>query len=120
MIEPMLPILAILVISLAAAQGQTLTVTLLGSGGGPPPNLERFGPSTLVEAGDQKLLFDAGRGTILQLRRLNIPYITRLFLTHLHPHLRASGPLAFPMAGARNPSSENLGAERHERHDEGL
>ena len=30
--------------------------------GVPIPSPDRFGPSTLVEAGDQKLLIDAGRG----------------------------------------------------------
>src|SRR6266478_1500933 len=37
-------------------------VTLLGTGT-PIPDPDRFGPSTLVEAGNQKLLFDAGRGS---------------------------------------------------------
>jgi len=34
-------------------------VTLLGTGA-PPPVLDRFGPSTLVEVGDHKFIFDAG------------------------------------------------------------
>jgi hypothetical protein len=40
-----------------------LKVTILGSLGGPPVNLQRFGPSILVETsvGD-RLLFDCGRG----------------------------------------------------------
>ena len=38
-----------------------LTVTLLGTGT-PRPVVERFGPSILVEAGKEKLLFDGGRG----------------------------------------------------------
>ncbi len=37
----------------------TFRVTLLGTGG-PPPIMDRFGPSTLVEAGTEKFLFDAG------------------------------------------------------------
>jgi ribonuclease BN (tRNA processing enzyme) len=36
-------------------------VTLLGTGV-PIPSPDRFGPCTLVEAGDQKFLIDAGRG----------------------------------------------------------
>lgn len=40
---------------------QSIKVALLGTGG-PVPSIERFGPSTLVEAGGQKLLFDCGRG----------------------------------------------------------
>jgi ribonuclease Z len=60
-------------------------VTLLGTGA-PPPLLGRFGPSTLVEAGDQKFIFDAGRGAMQRLYQLGIPFadITGLLLTHHH------------------------------------
>ena len=40
----------------------SIIVTLLGTGT-PGPRIERFGPSTLVEAGGLRLLFDCGRGT---------------------------------------------------------
>ena len=60
-------------------------VTLLGTGA-PPPMLDRFGPSTLVEVGGEKLLFDAGRGALQRLHQLEIPFgdITGMFLTHHH------------------------------------
>jgi len=60
-------------------------VTLLRTAS-PSPRADRFGPSTLVEAGDQKLLFDAGRGVPIRLRQLNVPLgkINVLFLTHYH------------------------------------
>jgi len=60
-------------------------VTLLGTGA-PPPALNRFGPSTLVEVGDQKFLFDAGRGALQRLHQLGIPFgdITGICLTHHH------------------------------------
>jgi ribonuclease Z len=60
-------------------------VTLLGTGA-PPPVLDRFGPSTLVEVGDQKFIFDAGRGAMQRLFQLGIPFadITGMFLTHHH------------------------------------
>jgi ribonuclease Z len=60
-------------------------VTLLGTGA-PPPVLDRFGPSTLVEAGNQKFIFDAGRGAMQRLHQLAIPFaeITGMFLTHHH------------------------------------
>ena len=60
-------------------------VTLLGTGS-PTPRADRFGPSTLVEAGPQKLLFDAGRGVPIRLRQLNVQLgkINVLFLTHYH------------------------------------
>jgi hypothetical protein len=47
-------------------------VTLLGTGT-PIPVPDRFGPSTLVEAGDQKLLFDAERGASIRLHQLGVP-----------------------------------------------
>jgi hypothetical protein len=33
----------------------------------PAPVMNRFGPSILLEAGDQKLIFDVGRGAIQRL-----------------------------------------------------
>jgi hypothetical protein len=43
------------------ADADRFRVTLLGTGI-PVPEPDRFGPATLVEAGGQVLLFDAGRG----------------------------------------------------------
>ncbi len=70
---------------MANSAPDTLRVTLLGTGG-PPPILDRFGPCTLVEAGSEKFLFDAGRGALQRLFQLKIRFseITGLFLTHLH------------------------------------
>lgn len=67
-----------------AGQGD-FRVTLIGSGV-PIPVADRFGPATLVEAGDQKLLFDAGRGATIRLWQLKIPFgkVSPLFLTHFH------------------------------------
>lgn len=60
-------------------------VTLLGTGA-PPPVLDRFGPSTLVEVGGLKFLFDAGRGALQRLYQLGVPFgeIDGMFLTHHH------------------------------------
>lgn len=60
-------------------------VTLLGTGS-PTLSDTRFGPSTLVEAGDQRLVFDAGRGAAQRLQQLGVPFdrIDAIFLTHLH------------------------------------
>jgi ribonuclease Z len=60
-------------------------VTLLGTGV-PIPSPERFGPCTLVEAGDQKILIDAGRGATIRLYQLKIPIgrIDLQLLTHYH------------------------------------
>jgi ribonuclease Z len=60
-------------------------VTLLGTGT-PLPCHERFGSSTLIEAGGRKLLIDAGRGATIRLHQLGIPLgrIDALLLTHYH------------------------------------
>jgi len=62
-----------------------IKVTLLGTGS-PLPLMDRFGPSILVQAGSETLLFDAGRGCLQRLRQINVSYdkINALFLTHLH------------------------------------
>ncbi len=69
----------------ARAGAQDITVTLLGTGS-PPPVMDRFGPSTLVEAGGQRFLFDAGRGALQRLAQLKIGWqdVDGIFLTHLH------------------------------------
>ena len=60
-------------------------VTLLGTGT-PVPSPDRFGPCTLVEAGDQKFLIDAGRGATIRLHQLKLPIgrIDVQLLTHYH------------------------------------
>jgi len=86
-------------------------VTLLGTGA-PPPSLERFGPSTLVEVGREKFIFDAGRGAMQRLHQLGIPFseITGLFLTHHHsdhvvgfPDLWLTGWIGRPWGNRRTP-----------------
>jgi ribonuclease Z len=69
----------------AEAAQSDFRLTLIGSGN-PVPEADRFGPATLVEAGDQKLLFDVGRGATIRLRQLKIPFskVSPLFLTHFH------------------------------------
>jgi len=70
---------------MAESPNDLFRVTLLGTGA-PPPVLDRFGPSTLVEAGKEKFIFDAGRGAMQRLHQLVIPFadITGVFLTHHH------------------------------------
>jgi len=70
----------------APAAGSKLKVILLGTAGGPTIDPDRLGISTLVVAGSEQLLFDAGRGLTFGLARLSIraSTITKLFLTHLH------------------------------------
>src|SRR6266852_702669 len=86
-------------------------VTLLGTGA-PPPVLNRFGPSTLVEAGWKKFIFDAGRGAMQRLHQLGIPFadISGIFLTHHHsdhvvgfPDLWLTGWIARPWGKRKFP-----------------
>jgi ribonuclease Z len=69
----------------AHAAGPQITVTLLGTGS-PAPVMNRFGPSTLVEAGGQRFVFDAGRGALQRLRQAGVRWqdVDGVFLTHLH------------------------------------
>jgi ribonuclease BN (tRNA processing enzyme) len=77
-------------------------VTLLGTGV-PIPSPERFGPCTLVEAGDQKFLIDAGRGATIRLYQLKVPIgrIDVQLLTHYHSDHTSClpGRLAHRLAG---------------------
>ena len=99
----------LLVATPAMLTAQAIRVTLLGTGT-PSPRPDRFGPSILVEAGDQKLLFDCGRGVPIRLAQLHVPMgqLTAVFLTHLHsdhvvglPDLWLTGWLANPQFGHR-------------------
>lgn len=67
------------------AENAPFVVHLLGTGS-PIPDTDRFGPAILLEAGEQFLLFDAGRGAIQRIYSLGIPFakIDKLFITHLH------------------------------------
>ncbi|MGH9169766.1 MAG: MBL fold metallo-hydrolase [Acidimicrobiales bacterium] len=63
-----------------------MDVVTLGTGS-PLPSPDRAGPATLVRAGGQNLLFDAGRGVLLRLAAvgLGLPaLLQQVFLTHLH------------------------------------
>ncbi|HEU4800941.1 MAG TPA: MBL fold metallo-hydrolase [Gemmatimonadales bacterium] len=63
-----------------------IRVVLLGTGGGPVTRANRAGIGTLVLAGDQVLLFDAGSGVPNALQRVPVrpASVTAVFLTHLH------------------------------------
>jgi len=69
----------------AQAADSIFRVTLLGSGV-PDPQPDRFSASTLIEAGDQKLMVDVGRGATIRLYQLKVPLskIDVVFFTHYH------------------------------------
>jgi ribonuclease Z len=75
---------AIAIVS-SAASAEQITVTLLGTGC-PTPVMDRFGPSTLVEAAGSKFVIDAGRGALQRLTQVKVRWqdVDGVFLTHLH------------------------------------
>ena len=77
--------LALIALGTADAHAQALKITFLGTGA-PKPVMHRFGPSILVEAGEQKILFDAGRGALQRLTQAKVRWqeVDAVFLTHLH------------------------------------
>ena len=88
-----------------------LQVTLLGTGM-PVPSPDRFGNSTLVEAGGQRLVFDMGRGATIRLwqKQISLGSIDAHFLTHLHSdHINGlsdlwlSGWIQTPFGGRKKP-----------------
>jgi len=96
---------------MSQAADDVFRVTLLGTGA-PPPLWDRCGPSTLVEVGAEKFIFDAGRGAMQRLHQLGIPFsaITGIFLTHHHsdhvvgfPDLWLTGWIGRPWGQRRTP-----------------
>ncbi|QTC00976.1 MBL fold metallo-hydrolase [Alcaligenes sp. SORT26] len=69
----------------AVSYAGSMTVTLLGTGT-PAPYADRAGPATLVQAGEETLLFDTGRGVATRLFQKGVApnAITAHFFTHLH------------------------------------
>lgn len=76
---------AVLLATSSGTSAQDFKVTLLGTGT-PILNVDRLGMSTLVEAGGQRLLFDAGRGVSIRLHQAKVPLrsIDAVYITHLH------------------------------------
>jgi len=54
--------------------------------GAPLPEAGRVGPQTVIVAGDETLVFDAGPGSTLnfELARLDVSSVDALFITHYH------------------------------------
>jgi ribonuclease Z len=93
-------LLGLLLIASSGAQAQrsatddAFKVVLLGTAGGPTFDAQRLGIGTLVVAGPERLVFDAGRSISMGLVRAGISPadVTALFLTHLHSDHIASLP----------------------------
>ena len=62
-----------------------LRVTLLGTGI-PNPQINAFGTSTLIEAGDERVMIDCGRGTVIRMSQvgLGVGHVDTIILSHYH------------------------------------
>jgi len=83
--SPYPKLLLILLFFINTAHADYMEVTLLGTGT-PRPSIERFGPSTVIQANGRYFIFDSGRGITIRLQQAGIPLtkIEHVFLTHLH------------------------------------
>lgn len=89
----------------------TLKITLLGTGI-PNPDINAFGTSTLIEAGDQRVMIDCGRGTVIRMAQAGFPigHIDTLILSHFHSD-HYSGLMDLVMTGTiRQPFSNRGGS----------
>ena len=95
----------------AALAEEFFNVILLGTGS-PRPAPNRNGPSTIIEAGGLRLLFDMGRGHTVSLFKAGIPLgsIDAHFITHLHsdhinglPDLYLTGWIGVPYGNRTRP-----------------
>jgi ribonuclease Z len=95
----------------AAPPAGQMQVTLLGTAS-PQPNINRFGPCTLVQAGGLNLVFDAGRGCVIRLDQVGVAMgkVDATFITHFHsdhlnglPDLWMTGYIQTPFGNRRAP-----------------
>ncbi|MBR0755306.1 MBL fold metallo-hydrolase [Bradyrhizobium jicamae] len=71
----------------SVAAQSIVEIVPVGTAGGPPIQVDRSEPATLIRVNDQFYLFDCGIGTVRRLARAGIPTtkIKALFFTHQHP-----------------------------------
>ncbi|WP_427924129.1 MBL fold metallo-hydrolase [Streptomyces sp. cg40] len=70
----------------SAPSATGLSVTLLGTNGGPPPLATRYGIASALTVNGRTYVIDCGRGAVTQYLRagLSMPSLAGIFLTHLH------------------------------------
>lgn len=64
---------------------ETLRISLLGTGI-PNPHINAFGTSTMIEAGDERVLIDCGRGTVIRMAQMgfSLGSTDTVILSHYH------------------------------------
>ncbi len=88
-------------------------MTLLGTGI-PNPDINAFGTSTLIEAGDQRVMIDCGRGTVIRMAQAGFPlgFTDTLILSHYHSDHYA-GIFDLLMTGTIQQPFSNRGGPLH-------
>src|ERR1700746_255278 len=71
---------------LGAGQAARTRILLLGTAGGPPPNIMRAAPSNVVIAGGSLYVVDCGNGVARQIVQagLRLRALKSIFITHHH------------------------------------
>ena len=83
-----------------------IAITLLGTGS-PIPDPNRAGPATLIQAGEENYLVDAGRGVLMRLAAAGCGsnMLNGVMITHLHSCLLYTSPSPRDLSTSRMPSS---------------
>ena len=95
------------------AEHTTLRVTLLGTGI-PNPDINAFGTATMIEAGDQRVLIDCGRGTVMRMAQMGfaLGHTDTVILSHFHSD-HYSGIFDLLMTGTIQQPFSNRGGPLH-------
>ncbi|WP_229713645.1 MBL fold metallo-hydrolase [Streptomyces fuscichromogenes] len=90
----------------ASRSGAPLSLTLLGTNGGPAPLATRYGISSALVVDGRTYVVDCGRGAVSQYLRagLSMPSLAGVFLTHLHSD-HVVDYFAFPLLAAGTPGT---------------
>ncbi|MCA8869206.1 MAG: MBL fold metallo-hydrolase [Rhodobacteraceae bacterium] len=91
----------------------TLKITLLGTGM-PKPNINAFGTATMIEAGQERVLIDCGRGTVIRMSQMGFAtgHTDTLILSHYHSDHYA-GIFDLLMTGTMQHPHSNRGGPLH-------
>ena len=90
-----------------------LRITLLGTGI-PNPDINAFGTATMIEAGDQNVMIDCGRGTVMRMAQMGFPvgHTDTVILSHYHSD-HYSGLFDLLMTGTIQQPFANRGGPLH-------
>ena len=95
------------------ADRDILRITLLGTGI-PNPHADAFGTATMIEAGDQRVLIDCGRGAVIRMAQAGLPlgFTDTVILSHYHSDHYA-GLFDLVMTGTIRQPFSNRGGPLH-------